>query len=251
MTTSAGRGRYFERAAEYAAHRPDYPPELADWLQGLAPARARAWEAGCGSGQLSVLLGDRFDDVIATDASAAQLAHARAHPRVRYVGAAAEHAPLPAACVDLVAVAQAAHWFDLPAFYAETRRVARPGSVVALVAYGNARLAERALDERFLRFYRDEIGAYWPPERRIIEDDYRTIAFPFDEIEAPRFEMRATWRVEQLLGYIGTWSAVRQFERAGGDARVIDDFARELRALWGDAPLVVRWPMLLRVGRVA
>jgi SAM-dependent methyltransferase len=241
---------YFERAAEYAAHRPSYPPGLGDWLARAAPARDDVWEAGCGSGQLSLPLAGHFARVIATDAEPAQLAHAQPHARVRYVAARAEAAPIRAASVDLVVAAQAAHWFDLSAFYAEARRVARAGAVVALIAYGNAVLDSPALNERFLRFYDDDMGRWWPPERRIIEDGYRTIDFPFAELDPPALELRALWTADQMLGYIGTWSALRRYERAGEDARVIARFAAELRALWGAGARPVRWPMPMRVGRV-
>ena len=131
------------------------------------------------------------------------------------------------------------------------RRVARPGAIVALIAYGNAELDDEALSARFLRFYEDEVGAYWPAERRIIEEGYRTIDFPFAEIEPPPLDLRATWTAEQMLGYIGTWSALRQYYRAGQDRGVVERFADELRALWGPAARPVRWPMPMRVGRVS
>ena len=241
---------YFERAAEYASHRPGYPAALADWLADTAPRRGSVWEAGCGSGQLSLPLGERFERVIATDATPAQLGHARAHARVTYVAATAEAAPVRDRTIDLAVAAQAAHWFDLPRYWAEVRRVARPGAIVALVAYGNARLDDEALDARFLRFYHDEMGAYWPPERRIVEDGYRTLDLPFTPIDTPRLEMRARWTADAMLGYIHTWSALRRYERAGGDPGTIQRFEAELRALWGADRRDVRWPMAMRVGRV-
>ena len=241
---------YFTRAAAYAAHRPHYPAQLADWLAGLAPRRDAAWDAGCGSGQLSVLLGDRFARVVASDATPAQVRHAGAHARVSYVVALAEAAPLRDGSVDLAVAAQAAHWFDLPRYWSEVRRVARRGAAVALVGYDNAIIDGVDVHDRFVRFHREEVGSYWPPERQLIEDAYRTIAFPFDEIESPHIEIRESWTADQMLGYIGTWSALRRFEKGGGDVRVIEDFARELRELWGPRERLVRWPMPLRAGRV-
>ena len=238
------------RAARYAECRPGYAPELADWLASIAPSRGLAWDVGCGSGQMSVLLGDRFGRVVASDGSVAQLAHARPHARVDYVAATAEAAPLAERSADLVVVAQAAHWFDLPRFFAEARRVARPGAAIALVGYGNAMLDEPALQQRFLRFYEDEVGAFWPPERAMIEDAYRSIGFPFAEIDAPAFELHERWTAEQMIGYIETWSAVRAFERSGGDARVVETFAREMRELWGPGPRDVTWPVPIRAGRI-
>lgn len=243
------KDHFSERAPGYARWRPRYPTALADWLAEAAPARGRAWDAGCGSGQLSVLLADRFGEVIATDASAAQLEHARPHPRVEYRVATAEASGLPSASVDLAGAAQAAHWFDLPRYWEEIRRVARPGAVVALATYGNA-VVEPTIDERVGRFYRDDLGPYWTPERRLVENGYATVDFPFDELRAPSLTMSERWTGEQFVGYVGTWSAVQRLTRAGGAPR-FEAFARELREAWGAEPRDVTWPLSLRVGRVA
>jgi SAM-dependent methyltransferase len=127
---------FAEGGADYAAGRPTYPAALADYLAHVAPRRGLAWESGCGSGQLTLLLAERFDRVIATDASADQLAHAPAHPKVEYRCVTAESSGLPDGVADLAVSAQAAHWFDLPAYFAEVRRAARPGAIVAMVTYG-------------------------------------------------------------------------------------------------------------------
>ena len=227
------KDHFSERAQAYAACRPGYPPELAAWLGSVAPARTRAWEAGCGSGQMSVLLAEHFAEVAATDASAAQLAHARPHARVSYSVGLAESCALADASADAAVAAQAAHWFDLPAYFAEVRRVVRPGGIVALIGYGNAIIDDDAIQARFLRFYEEEVGAWWPRERRMIEDGYTSIDFPFEAIEPPALDMRQVWTADQMLGYVHTWSAVRAYERErGGDAFAA--FAGELRALWGD-----------------
>src|SRR4051794_23805954 len=112
--TPGFKDHFSDRAATYAAFRPSYPRELVDYLASIAPSRALAWDAGCGSGQLSTLLGDVFDRVIATDASAEQIGRAAPHPHVAYSVAPAERAPAADRAVDLISVAQAAHWFDLP-----------------------------------------------------------------------------------------------------------------------------------------
>ena len=116
-------------SAAYAAHRPTYPAALVDWLAAQCPARDAALDVGCGSGQLSALLADRFRSVIGIDASAAQLAQAEKRANVDYRVAPAEHTGVADRCVDLVTAAQAAHWFDRPAFYAEAKRVGRKDAV--------------------------------------------------------------------------------------------------------------------------
>ena len=80
---------------------------------------ALAWDVATGSGQAAVELAARFDRVVATDASAAQLASAEARPNVTYLHEPAERSSLDDASADLVTVAQALHWFDHRAFFAE------------------------------------------------------------------------------------------------------------------------------------
>ena len=209
-----------------------------------------AWDAGCGSGQLSTLLPARFARVIATDPSADQIAQARAHPGVEYRQVSAEASGLEAGAVDLAVAAQAAHWFDLPRYYTEVRRVVRPGGLVALLAYGVVHV-DRDLLAIVDRFYWQTLAGFWPVERKIVEEGYRSLPFPFAELQAPAFAMAATWSLAQLLGYVRTWSAVQAIERErGGDAYA--GFARALSAAWGDPATRrdVRWDLTVRAGRV-
>jgi len=243
------KDHFSTRSADYALYRPTYPAELAERLAALAPGRELALDCGCGAGQLSVLLADVFAQVVATDASAQQLANASPHPRVAYRHAPAEASGLADASVDLLTVAQAAHWFELDAFYAEARRVLRTDGVIALITYGIIE-ADGEVGAALSRFYFDVIGPFWPPERRHVETGYRSLPFPFAELEPPQLAMRANWTLEQLLGYVDTWSAVRVAEATLGRAPY-ESFAEALRALWGapDQPREIRWPLSMRIGR--
>jgi len=250
--TSSGhfKDHFSEIAAAYAAHRPSYPTALVDFLARLAPARRLAWDAGCGSGQLSVLLAGPFGRVVATDASPEQIARTAPHPKVEYRCARAEASGLTGRVVDLATAAQAAHWFDLPAYYAEVRRVTRTGGIIALVSYGVLE-ADADLDRIIQPFYRHVLASYWPPERRHVDEGYRSLPFPFEELEAPALEIRLDWRLAELVGYVGTWSAVGGLDQAQGPGPFAT-FRRDLTSAWGPATAVrtVRWPLALRVGRV-
>lgn len=246
------KDHFSSAAASYAAHRPTYPAELVAFLASASPARDLAWDCGCGSGQLSTLLAGAFARVVATDASPDQVAKARPHPGVTYRCAPAEGSALPDGCADLVVAAQAAHWFDLPGFYAEVRRVARPGAVVALVTYGIV-LVEPAIDDVIAGFYRGELQPFWPPERRHVEDGYRSLPFPFAEFPAPPLAMRAEWTLGQFAGYLRTWSAMLAMERGGeGATAALAAFDARLAAAWGRAETArpIRWPLTVRAGRV-
>ena len=243
------RDHFARQAAAYAHARPDYPAALFDRLAAAAPGRALAWDCGTGSGQAAGPLAERFDRVVATDASGAQLAHARRAERVHYVAARAEACPLADGAADLVAVAQALHWFDLPAFYAEARRVLRPGGLVAAWTYGDARLDHPAADALLGRYDRDVVGPDWPPERAHVRDGYRSLPFPFAPVAlgAPA-ELARSWTADEILAYVATWSAtVRHAERTGRDP--VAALGASLRAAVGGASVRVRWPLVVLAGR--
>jgi SAM-dependent methyltransferase len=237
-------------AAQYARFRPDYPPALFAWLGGIVRQHRLAWDCATGNGQAAVALAAHFDSVVATDASAAQLAAATPHPRVRYACATAEQCGLRSASADIVTVAQALHWLDLDRFYREVKRIVVRGGVIAVWSYGPV-CVEPRIDEVVNTLYRETVGAYWPSERAHVDNGYRDLAFPFDPILAPSFDMGRRWTLAQLLGYIGTWSAVQRYRQANGD-EVLDEFAARLGARWGDASTtrLVSWPLLVRAGRV-
>lgn len=242
---------WFDRGGEaYARFRPEYPAEVTQFLASVSPGRALAVDVGCGNGQLTGHLAQHFDKVLGLDPSADQITHATPHPRVEYGCAAAERLPVVDHSADLITAAQAAHWFDLPRFYDEVRRIAVPHAVVALVSYGVLRL-EEGLDTRLRRFYWQEIGPYWPPERKLVDNGYVDLPFPFDELAAPVLEICKAWTLEELLGYISTWSAVRNVREAGREG-ILQHFAADLAQLWGEPALrrEVRWPINMRVGRL-
>ena len=237
-------------ANDYDRHRPGYPDTLFAFLAETAPATSRVWDCATGTGQAARGLADYFDEVLATDASAGQVEQAEGPANVHYRVAPAEASGLEDASVDLVTVAQALHWFDLPAFYDEVRRVLRPGGVVAVWSYNLLEIGPE-VDAVVERLYRDRLGAYWPAERRHVETGYRDLPFPFEAITAPAFAMEAAWTLPDLTGYLQTWSAVARCRAAEGTDPVAE-VEDALCAAWGppDTPRSVRWPLTLRAGRV-
>jgi SAM-dependent methyltransferase len=248
--TVAFKDHFSARSADYAARRPAYPDRLADWLAEIAPAADFAWDCGCGSGQLSLPLAERFAHVAATDASPQQLANAPPHPRVAYRRAPAEASGLPDGVADLIVSAQAAHWFDLDAFYAEARRVARPGAAIALISYSQASVSPD-IDPAIRAFHFETMKPYWPAERDVVDEGYRSLPFPFQELPVPEIAMIAEWEAEDLLGYFDTWSSVRAYERSVGHSP-IPALREALGRVWpAGRRLSVRWRLAVRAGRIA
>jgi SAM-dependent methyltransferase len=242
---------YFSTTATgYAAHRPRYPLAVADYLASIAPSHQVAIDMACGTGQLSVLLATHFERVIATDASSAQIANAEPRANIDYQVASADSSGLADQSVDLITVAQAAHWLPLELVYQEVRRIAKPNAIFALISYGMTQVKDPVIDQLIQHFYHNVVGQYWPPERQHIVEGYRHLSFPFEEISTPRFEMQATWRCEQLIGYLNTWSAVTQAKKDGQTA-AIDQFYAQLAQAWGgDHPQHIFWDVVIRATRL-
>jgi SAM-dependent methyltransferase len=240
---------HFSRlAVSYASCRPRYPEELFDYLAGVVDRRGLAWDCGAGTGQATIPLASRFDRVVATDISGSMLEQAPRHPRVNYRVAPAEASGLPPASVDLIAVAQALHWLDVKAFYGEAARVLVPGGVLAVWSYASPQLDGATLQRELSRFYGEVLGPYWPVERRHVEAGYRTLPFPFEELDPPAFAMEERWTLPQLLGYVGTWSATQRFRDVAGQDPVTQ-LERDLAPHWGGSARLVRWPLTARLGR--
>jgi len=241
------KDHFSRQAADYAKFRPRYPQQLFEYLGSIAPSRGLAWDCATGSGQAAVGLAAVFNRVIATDASAKQIASAERHERIDYHVAPAERTDIEAAAVDLIMVAQALHWFDLDEFYAEVNRVLKPNGIIAASAYNLLQIAP-AIDEIVNRYYYEIVGAFWPPERALVEK-FEELPFPFAKIKTPSFEMAAHWNLEHLVGYLRTWSATQRFITAN-ERDPLDEIDDKLRAAWGntDERRRVVWPLKLRVG---
>lgn len=233
-------------AADYARFRPGYPEALFDWIAAQATGHDLAWDCGCGNGQASVPLAARFRRVTATDFSARQISAAQANPRIDYRVAPAEASGLADASADVVTVAQALHWFDFAKFYAEVRRVLKPGGLIAAWTYQLLR-ADAPVDQVLVSFYAETLGPYWPPERRWVDAAYAGMPFPFAEIETPKFEIRLCWSLADLMAYLGTWSATQRYRKAEG-RDPIPELEERLAPLWGDQAREIAWPIAMRAG---
>jgi SAM-dependent methyltransferase len=241
---------YSSRALAYAHARPTYPPALFRHLASLVPTRGLAWDCGTGSGQAAVGLATCFRRVVATDPSTAQLAESAPHARITFRAALESDSGLARASADLVVAAQAAHWFDLDAFYAEARRVLRPGGVAAVWCYGLCRITP-AIDDLFDRFSSKTVGRHWPPERHYVDEGYRTLPFPFPELRFPSVSMEHWWTLREMMAYVETWSAVARYAAQTGTDPV-PSLVDAIAPLWGspDRPRRLRWPLSGRIGRV-
>lgn len=119
-------------AGAYERGRPGYPREAVRWLAGDGPHDVV--DLGAGTGKLTralVGLGHSVTAVEPLDAMRAELE--AVVPAARAVAGRAEALPLPDSSADVVASAQAFHWFDHDDALPEIARVLRPSGRIALV----------------------------------------------------------------------------------------------------------------------
>lgn len=239
---------FSNHAAQYAAFRPTYPPELYEFIFRLLKGFGLAWDAGTGNGQVARELSKKFKKVFATDISQKQLDNAYRQENISYE-IAGETLSLPESQFDLITVAQAIHWFDRQKFYQEVKRVAKPDALLAVWGYGLLRISD-PIDLIIHEFYTQVIGPYWDKERKLIDEHYKTIEFPFPEIEAPPFAFSFHWSLEELRGYLTTWSSVQKYIREN-KTNPVEELMKKIQPLWRVEKTEVRFPLFLRLGKIS
>jgi ubiquinone/menaquinone biosynthesis C-methylase UbiE len=234
---------------KYAQSRPRYPDEIYAYLASITPRRSLAWDCGTGSGQAAIGLAKHFDKVYATDASAEQISHAYPHENVQYRAEPAEHVSLDASSVDLVTVAVAIHWFNFDEFYSEVKRVLKPEGILAAWTYSLTEISPE-IDVLIQQYYGGILKGYWPERIHYLEERYKTLPFPFEEITPPPFTMEIQWNLIQLAGFLDSWSATQRYKAQNGQ-HPLELIWDNLLAAWGDenATRMVRWPLHFRIGR--
>lgn len=234
----------FQRGQHYQQFRPTYPDMLFEWLSAQSPASHLAVDVGCGSGQASRGLEPHFQHVIGTDISLRQLQAAPASA-TSFLATQAHQLPLPETCVDLITVAQAFHWFDKTAFFAEAERVLKPDGVLALVSYGLCDV--EGLEGMVRAFHDGPLGPWWPAERADVVAGYPQAQLHWPALHFADTTIKREWPVETFIGYLDTWSALVQAARAGQSP--LTPFSTALRTQWGPQTRTVHWPLRVRAWR--
>lgn len=244
------KDNFSQQSSSYAQFRPGYPAQLFDFLFKNCQNFDHAWDCATGNGQIASVLAERFRQVEATDISENQLKNATQKPNIHYQLGRAESPDFPDQSFDLVTVGQAAHWFDFERFYPEVRRVMKPGGLLALVGYNLLRV-DAPTEAVIEHFYNTILDGCWDQERHLVEKAYTTIPFPFDEIEFPDMASEYSWQVENLWGYLGTWSAVQHFIRKNGYSPLDEKFEAQLTEVWPEGVTkTVRFPVFGRVAQI-
>lgn len=243
------KDNFSTHAKQYAKFRPTYPDELFNFLISLVSLKETAWDCGTGNGQVAVKLSEHFHKIYATDISRQQIKNAIKKPNISYKIAPAENTTFVDNRFDLITVAQAIHWFDFSKFYKEVKRTLKDNGIIAVIGYSLIGINPE-INKVIEKLYKEILHEYWDKERFYIDELYRTIPFPFTEIEAPEFSVSFNWSFEELTGYLNTWSAVQHYIKATG-ANPIGLIREDLFNAWGETSRkTVHFPILTRIGHI-
>ncbi|KAI0444138.1 methyltransferase [Xylaria telfairii] len=141
-------------ASYYAQFRLDYHPTLYNTLLTQHASSGgkldTLLDVGCGPGIATRTLGTRFQHAIGLDASEGMIASANelggttsSGQRIRFAVSSAEDlSGIADGSVDLLIAATAAHWFNLPAFWARAAQVLKPGGSVGFWTHKGFQFAD-------------------------------------------------------------------------------------------------------------
>jgi len=241
---------YFSTQANvYATFRPTYPASIYEFIFQHLKKKRRAWDCATGNGQVARHLANYFEEVYATDISQKQLDQAIQQNNIFYSLNPAEKTSFPDDHFDLITVGQALHWFDRDRFYEEVKRVGKPGALLAVWGYALMYI-EPAIDKVIMNFYDNIVGPYWDQARRLVEEEYRSISFPFEELPTPKFFITSTWTITHLAGYLESWSATQKYIQTHG-VNPVPALLKDVEQLWEqETTKSIRFPVFLKLGRI-
>lgn len=241
---------YSPYAKQYAKSRPGYPEELFKYLASLIDNHNVAWDCATGSGQAALSLVKYFDKVIATDVSREQIKNAVQHSRIEFRVCPSENSGISDNSVNLITAASAVHWFNLPEFYREAKRVMAAEGVIAVWTY-HVGYIEPPFNDLFLRFYRDILSPYFSEGARLVDNRYADIVLPGKQIESKNLFVSVKWKLSDMFNFIESWSGTQEYRKRNGE-NPVSLIETDLRKLWGNPQQIhtLRWPIFIKIARM-
>ncbi len=242
------KDNFSKQSVSYAKYRPTYPKQLYDFILSHVTGKESAWDCGTGNGQAAKELSKAFLKVFATDISQKQIDNAVHSDNIFYSVQPAEKNDFPDNSFDLVTVAQALHWFRFDEFYKEVKRVTKPGGIFAGWTYSLLRITNE-INALIEDHHYNTLEGYWDNERKYVDEEYRNIPFPFTKIITPAFAIEYNWTIEELEGYLNTWSALQKFI-SRNNYNPVDDLLQRIKPHWKKEQMKIIFPVHLLLGSV-
>ncbi|KAI6699898.1 hypothetical protein NL676_014222 [Syzygium grande] len=227
---------FLSQAETYLQARPTYPSEWYSMLAARTTHHSLAWDVGTGNGQAALGVAEHYEQVIATDVSEAQLSFGMPHPRVRYVYTPQSMSEDEMVAlmggenrVDLITVATAVHWFNLPKFYKLAKRLLRkPGGILAVWAYNDI-IVNPEFNTVSKRLWEGSMQ-FWHSDAKHVIDGVGL----GQEGKPMQLEIRKELLFEGYLKFLKSSSPVNLAKEQGVDL-LSEEVVKELESSWGRA----------------
>lgn len=243
MAESLQIEKSFTQVADvYQQFRPGYPGALYETLAQLVPPvpESCVLDVGCGTGNVTRELSKIYNSVYGVDPSEGMLEQARRVPvesinPISWTEGFSESLPFEAHFFDLITVAQAFHWFDADRFLKESKRVLKPGGLIAIFAEGPAPgMVYRSNIHKIIRNFKAGDGntsgrSNNRPRQR---PDELLQSHGFSKVQKIVIEYDLAWEIDRFVGFMNSMSMMADF---GADERaeLNDMFELKLRELTG------------------
>ncbi|MBB3699889.1 methyltransferase domain-containing protein [Flammeovirga yaeyamensis] len=241
--------RFTTTSSTYKKFRPKYPSSIFEYICQNTKNFETALDCGTGNGQVAIHLSKKFNSVIGIDISKNQINNAESQKNIWYIESRAEVTQFKDEYFDLITVGQALHWFDLELFNKEAFRLLKKGGTIACFGYNLFKVNDE-IDEMINYFYYDVIGPFWDQERKILEEEYKNVPFDFEVISNEGYvDMTVNWDLEQLYGFIHTWTSVQTYLKANPTHDPVQELMENLKNIWGEnTKREVKFPIFLKLG---
>jgi hypothetical protein len=126
----------------------------------------------------------------------------------------------------------------------------KPGGIIAVWGYHLFKITP-AIDKLLNKYYSEILNDYWPEQFHYVDTRYTDLPFPFDGLTPPEFEMTTEWSLEQVAGFLNSWSGTKIYLNKTGH-HPLNEIWEDLNKAWGDEKLkrTIHWPLHMRVGKI-
>ncbi|XP_063682607.1 uncharacterized protein LOC134817398 [Bolinopsis microptera] len=196
----------------YVKYRPKLPVEHVKTIVELLGRRPEVWlDVGCGPGTSTQQIIGHTDKLVGIDVSDTQVAVANKtfqHPSLSFVQGSCEKLPAEDCSVDVITAVQAAHYFDLPAFFKEVGRTLKSKGVVSLICYPDPHFpTSPTLTSALDHINHTYLRPYFPDSRsHYFSTKYSNITLPFTQHHQHSLQIGLPISYPSLLDILSTWS---------------------------------------------
>lgn len=157
--------------------------------------------------------------------------------------------------VDLITIAAALHWFDLPTFYQQVKWVLKkPNGVIATWSYTTPQV-NSSVDAVLINFYYNDAGPYWESPRNLVDEKYKTIDFPFEPVDDCGHNGPFQFKIERAIdlgSYFTYLKSLSPYQTAKEKSveLLTGDVVDKFNSAGDESQKTVVFPVYLRIGKV-